>query len=68
MTLGEKIKELRESKNLTQMELAKILSIGHSTLACYETNKRQVPYGTLKAISKFFDVSTDYLLGLKDEY
>ena len=68
MTLGEKIKKLRNDMSLSQLELAKELSIGHSTLACYETNKRQIPYSTLTAIAKFFDVSTDYLLGLKDEY
>jgi len=66
MTTGERIKQLRKEMSLTQEVLADRLSIGHSTLACYETDRRQIPHGILVAMAKLFDVSTDYLLGLKD--
>ncbi|MCL2751475.1 MAG: helix-turn-helix domain-containing protein [Firmicutes bacterium] len=66
MTIGEKVTQLRRDMSLTQKELSEKLSIGHSTLSCYETNARQIPYDTLIALAKFFDVTTDYLLGLED--
>ena len=66
MDVGKKIKQLRHDMKISQKTLAEKLSIGHSTLACYETNKRQAPYEVLIAIAKFFDVSTDYLFGLED--
>lgn len=62
-TLGGNIKELREAKNLTQRELAKILNIANSTLSQYESNIR-IPSDDVKVqIADFFNVSIDYLLG-----
>ena len=65
--VGERIKQLREEKSLSQKELAKILSIGHSTLSCYEVYKRQVPNDLLIKLALYFEVSTDYLLGIENE-
>lgn len=62
-TLGGNIKELREAKNLTQRELAKILNVANSTLSQYESNIR-IPSDDVKVqIADFFNVSIDYLLG-----
>jgi len=66
MTLGERIKQLRNEAGLTQKEFAAKLNIGLSTLACYETDKREMPFETLILIADFFDVSTDFLLNRKD--
>jgi len=66
MTIGRRVKQLRKDMALSQKELSERLSIGHSTLSCYETDKRQIPYDTLIALAKYFDVTTDYLLGLED--
>ena len=63
MTLGKRIKELREKKGYTQRALADLLSIGNSTLAMYEVDKREPDNDTLSKIADFFGVSTDYLLG-----
>ena len=65
---GERIKLLRQDKGLSQKELAKALSIGHSTLSCYEVCRRQVPNELIVQIALFFEVTTDYLLGLEDEF
>lgn len=65
MNIGSKIKKLREEKNLTQQQLTESLSIARSTLACYETDKNQIPNELLVVFAKFFDVTTDYLLGLE---
>lgn len=66
MILGGKIKELREESSYTQRTLAKKLNISSSTLAMYETGKRDPDTATLARIAEFFQVSTDYLLGLSE--
>jgi len=61
-TFGERLAKLRKERGLTQKQLAKHLQISKSTLAMYETNKREPDFETLIFISKFFEVSIDYLL------
>lgn len=63
MTFGDRLKQLRNDKKLTQRELASILKMGYSTLAMYETNKREPDFLTTGLIADFFNVSVDYLLG-----
>lgn len=57
------IKELRKSKNLTQMELAKIIGIDQTAVSKWELNKALPDMGTAIKLSEYFDVSLDYLLG-----
>ncbi|RAS75210.1 helix-turn-helix domain-containing protein [Priestia endophytica] len=64
--LGKRLKELRSSRKLTQTEIAAKLGITRGTYAHYEIDKRQPDYETLKKIAKYYDVNTDYLLGLTD--
>jgi len=66
MSFGRRLKELREEKNLSQIELSKNLNISNSALSLYESDRRTPDFETLKRIALFFDVSTDYLLGLTD--
>ena len=66
MLLGKKLKELRNEKEISQENLAKILKISRSALALYETDKRQIPNELLPKFAEFFDVSIDYLFGLED--
>ena len=61
--LGARLKELRAKKELTQLEMAKILGLSQSTYALYETDKRQPDYETITKIADYHSVSTDYLLG-----
>lgn len=61
--LGERLKNLRKSKNLTQIEFAKIFGISNGTIAMWETDKRQPDNDTLLKLSDYFGVSVDYLLG-----
>lgn len=64
--LGKRIKQLREKEGLNQIELAKLLNIGNTTLSQYETGQR-IPSDDVKIkISKLFKVSLDYLLGVSD--
>ena len=62
VSLGLRIKTLRENANITQVELARTLNIGNTTLSQYESGVR-VPSDEIKIrIAKFFNVSLDYLL------
>jgi len=65
-TLGKRIKDLRVDKKLTQEELSQELNIDKSTIAKYETDKIAPSIPMLIVLAKFFEVSTDYLLGLED--
>lgn len=66
MEISSRIKILRENHGMTQIELAKVLNIGNSTLSQYESGAR-VPSDDIKIIiANYFDVSLDYLLG-RDE-
>lgn len=48
---------------MSQIELARALNMAPSTLGNYIRNDREADYETLKTIARYFDVSTDYLLG-----
>ena len=62
--IGEKIKELRTNRKLTQSDLGRILGVTTSAVSSYEIAERQPSYDILIKLSSFFNVSTDYLLGL----
>jgi len=64
--LGNRLRYLRKTLNLTQSELANKLGITRGTYAHYEIGKREPDYETLQKIADFFEVSTDYLLGRTD--
>ena len=64
--LGKKLKELRHENNLTQKQLADILKINSVTYLHYEKDQREPPLSLLAEIALFYEVSVDYLLGLKD--
>ena len=61
-----RIKELRESHNMQQKELASALNIPPSTLSQYETGKREPNIETVTKSAKLFDVTTDYIYGISD--
>ena len=61
-----KLKELREENNISQKEIAKYLNIKQNTYSQYETNKRQLPIDVLIKLAKFYNTTTDYILGLED--
>lgn len=63
----EILKKLRKSKGLTQAELGKILGVSPSTIGMYEQGRRTPDKDALIAISNYFNVSTDYLLGNEKE-
>lgn len=63
---GERLKLLREEKQITQKDLAKILSLANSTVSQYESNKRDPDSTTLQKLADYFNVTLDFLLGRSD--
>lgn len=61
---SKRLKELRKSKGLTTTDLGEILGTANSTISRYENNKRTPDSEFLIKSSQYFNVSTDYLLGL----
>ncbi|MCK1255505.1 helix-turn-helix transcriptional regulator [Streptococcus uberis] len=61
-----RIRDLREDYDFTQEYLAKYLSCSQSAYSMIETGKRQVSIDYLIQLSKLYQVSTDYILGLTD--
>ena len=61
-----RIIKLRENKQLKQFEVANLLSISPVTYNRYEKGEREPDHKMLKKLAVFFNVSTDYLLGLTD--
>ena len=59
-----RLKELRERKELFQSDVAKFHGISTPAYSYYEANKRNMPAETAIKLAKFFNVSVDYLLGL----
>lgn len=64
---GIKLKELRTEKRLTQLQTAQIFNVSKTTICQWETSKQEPSLDDITAISTYFGVSSDYLLGLEDE-
>ncbi|MGN1373658.1 MAG: helix-turn-helix domain-containing protein [Candidatus Coproplasma sp.] len=62
--LNEKIKELRKSFGISQVELAKNLGVSKQCVSNWENDNVQPSVEMLVCLAKYFKVSTDYLLGL----
>ncbi len=62
-----RIKDLREDRDLTQKEIAEFLHVKQNTYSQYENGQRQIPLNCLIALAKYYNTSTDYLLGLTDK-
>lgn len=66
MKFQERLKQLREEQDLSKRELAVKLGIPPSTYYDYENGKTQPDLSKIIKIAEFFDVNSDYLLGLSD--
>ena len=66
--LYERIRNLREDKDLTQTDIAKILNISQRTYSRYENDERAIPIEILSLLADFHDTSVDYLINRTDIY
>ena len=63
----ERLKGLREDRDLLQKDIAKLLNITQVQYSRYETGVRVIPVYHLEKLALFYHTSIDYLLGLTDE-
>lgn len=63
----ERLRELRKNRNMSQKELANVLRTNNSSVCDWECGRTEPDLDTLTYMAIFFDVTTDYLLGLEDE-
>lgn len=61
-----RIRELREDRDLRQIDVSKATGIDQKTLSNYETGKTFPDSYAIIRLAEFFDVTTDYLLGVSD--
>lgn len=61
-----RIKQLREENNWTQLELSKKMNCAMSSIAMYENETRKPSMEVLIKLSEIFDCSIDYILGKSD--
>ena len=64
MTYQERIRGLREDRDLTQKQIADMLGVAQTTYSQYELSKRPMPIDYVIALCKYYNVSADYILGL----
>ena len=61
-----RIRALREDRDLNQTQVAKMLNMSQTGYSKYETGENDVPTHILIKLSKFYETSTDYILGLTE--
>lgn len=60
----QRIRDLREDRDLKQREIAKFLNCSQQVYSNYELGQRDIPTDVLIKLSEFYSVSVDYILGL----
>jgi len=68
MTFHSRLRQLRQQHKLTQGELAEVLHLKPTAISNYESKRNEPSFDKLIALSDYFDVSCDYLLGVSDTY
>lgn len=63
----ERIRNLREDKDLTQKQIGQLLNMSQTGYNQYEIGKNDIPTKILIDLAKFYNTSIDYLLGLTNE-
>lgn len=64
---GEHLKNIRQSKGMTQKQVSAITHLGERSIQNYELGERKPNFECLIALADCFDVSLDYLVGRSDD-
>ena len=67
ISLGSRIAALRKDAHITQVQLAKMLTVAQSTLNAYELGQRRVPVSALPVLAKALGVNLETLIGEPDQ-
>lgn len=62
----DRLKEIRQDRDLQQVDIAKVLKTSQVQYSRYERGIRVIPIDKIAMLAKFYDISIDYLLGLTD--
>lgn len=62
---GENLKELRQYKNLTIVQLSEKTGLSSTAISDWENGKKEPKMTSLIALAQFFDVTIDYLVGIE---
>ena len=62
----QRLRDLREDRDLAQKEIGALLGIDQRVYSTYETGKREIPLHLLVKLADYYHTSTDYLLGRTD--
>ena len=63
LSLGDRLRELRDIKGVSQQIVANLIGLDRSTYAYYESGKTEPSLRTLIILADFYDVTLDYLIG-----
>ena len=66
MKYVKRIRDLREDHDKTQKEIAEVLGTSQTMYARYERGANELPIHHLLTLCRYYNVSADYILGLKD--
>ena len=61
-----RIRDLREDRDLTQTQIARLLGMSQTGYSKYETGENDIPTAVLIKLADFYETTTDYLLGRTD--
>lgn len=64
--IAQRIEDLMKNEKLTQMQLAKAIGVGQSSVSDWLNSKSEPSVVNLWKLADFFDVSVDYLIGRKE--
>lgn len=64
---SQRIKYLRKSNNLSQIDVAEVLHCSQAAYGMYELGKRKISAEKLLILARYYHVSMDYMMGLTDE-
>ena len=67
IAFSQRLKILKNENNLTQIDIAKAIDISLRAYRYYETGEREPTISTVIKLCEYFNVSSDYLLGLSDK-
>jgi len=65
--LGQRLKELRKEKGITQIQLAEMLGVSKGTVAMWEVDKRKPTFEMLERLSDIFDKQVGYIMGTSND-